>query len=184
MKDTEKKTGLDWWCDKAWILFGCWLTAIMTVLIALNWLNWSVELKTVAAIAALIPVHVVEEWVFPGGFHFQYNTFLYHSSQPDRYPMCRKSDMITNLGATFMYMAITLACVLNGGEVSTGVVMGTIVFCGMELAVHTTFGTMAYFLNPLRECIHTFKGLLHLFIHEKLRISTISQKSGTRRFSS
>ena len=84
-------------------------------------------------------------WVFPGGFHFQYNTFLYHSSQPDRYPMCRKSDMITNLGATFMYMAITLACVLNGGEVSTGVVMGTIVFCGMELAVHTTLGTLAYF---------------------------------------
>ena len=38
--------------------------------------------------------------------------------------------------------------------------------------------------KSVRGCIHTFKELLRLFIHEKLRISTISQKSGTRRFHS
>lgn len=141
----KKKTGLDWWCDRAWILFGCWIAAFMTALILINWRNWSTELKVIAAIAALIPVHVIEEWVFPGGFHFQYNTFLYHSSQPDRYPMSRKTDMITNLGATFMYAAITLICVLNGGEVSAGVLMGTVGFCVLEVAIHTVFGTLAYF---------------------------------------
>lgn len=139
------KKDMNWWCDRAWIMFGCWLTVLMTALIMIFWQNWTAELKVVAAIAALVPIHVVEEWVFPGGFHYQYNTFLYKSDQPDRYPMCRKSDMITNLGATFLYMILTCISVANGGEVSTGVIMGTIAFCILEVVIHTTFGTMAYF---------------------------------------
>ena len=138
------KKDMNWWCDRAWIIFGCWITAFMTALILINWMNWSTDLKVIAAIAALIPIHVVEEWVFPGGFHFQYNTFLYHSKQPDRYPMCRKSDMITNLEATFGYMILTLICVLNGGTVHTGIIMGTIGFCALEVFLHTLFGVMAY----------------------------------------
>ena len=138
------KKDLSWWCDRAWIIFGCWITALMTILILANWRSWSAELKIVAAIAALIPIHVIEEWVFPGGFHFQYNTFLYKSEQPDRYPMCRVSDMITNLGATFMYVAFTLICINNGNVVSTGMIMGTIGFCILEVVIHTFFGTMAY----------------------------------------
>ena len=138
------KRDLNWWCDRAWILFGCWITALMTALILIFWSTWSTELKVIAAIAALVPIHVVEEWVFPGGFHFQYNTFLYHSDQPDRYPMCRKSDMVTNLEATFGYMIFTLICVLKGGTVSTGLIMGTIGFSIMEIIIHTFFGTKAW----------------------------------------
>ena len=139
------KRDMNWWCDRAWIIFGCWITALMTALIMIFWNSWSTELKVIAAIAALIPIHVVEEWVFPGGFHFQYNTFLYKSDQPDRYPMCRKSDMVTNLEATFMYMILTLITVLHGGEVNTGVIMGTIAFSVLEIIIHTTFGVKAYF---------------------------------------
>lgn len=139
------KKDMNWWCDRAWILFGCWISVLMTSLILLFWKDWSTELKAIAAVAALVPIHVVEEWVFPGGFHFQYNTFLYHSDQPDRYPMCRKSDMVTNLEATFGYMIFTLLSVLRGGEVRTGLIMGTIAFCALELIIHTFFGTKAYF---------------------------------------
>ena len=71
------------------------------------------------------------------------DTFLYDSDQPDRYPMCRKSDMITNSEATFGYMIFTLICVLRGGEVCTGLIMGTIGFCILELILHTFFGTKA-----------------------------------------
>ena len=138
------KKDMNWWCDRAWIIFGCWITAVMTVLIMVFWQSWSAELKVIAAIAALIPIHVVEEWVFPGGFHFQYNTFLYKSEQPDRYPMCRKSDMITNLEATLLYIILTCICIING-EVNTGMIMGTIVFCALEVFLHTLFGSLAYF---------------------------------------
>lgn len=144
-KAEKKKTGLNWWCDRAWILFGCIVTAVMTCVILFFWQKWSTELKVVAAVAALIPMHVVEEWVFPGGFHFQYNSFLYKSTQPDRYPMCRVSDMITNLGATLLYIVLTIICILNDGKVGTGIVMATIGFSALEVLLHTIFGTIAFF---------------------------------------
>lgn len=51
-------------------------------MILLNWESWSTELKIVASVAALMPVHVIEEWVFPGGFHYQYNS-LFRSTKLD-----------------------------------------------------------------------------------------------------
>jgi len=59
MKMKEKRDFWDWWCDRAWIMFGCCITAFMTILILINWTIWPDELKVTAAIAALIPIHVV-----------------------------------------------------------------------------------------------------------------------------
>ncbi|MGE9835214.1 hypothetical protein [Streptococcus orisratti] len=95
-----RKNGLNWWTDRAWIKFSCAIAVLMTAVILMNWTNWSVELKVTAAIAALIPIHVIEEWVFPGGFHYQYNIF-FKSDQPDRFPMSRLTDMLTNSIVTF-----------------------------------------------------------------------------------
>ena len=58
----NKRTGLDWWSHRAWIKFSCIIAAVVTIMILINWENWSTELKVVASIAALIPIHVVEEW--------------------------------------------------------------------------------------------------------------------------
>ena len=66
--DTNKK-GFDWWCDRMWIKVGCCITGVIVVAMLINWQTWSPALKCVFAIAALIPLHVVEEWVFPGGFN-------------------------------------------------------------------------------------------------------------------
>ncbi|MGM0168532.1 hypothetical protein IGI39_004287 [Enterococcus sp. AZ135] len=140
-----KKTGLDWWSNRAWILFGCCITAFMTLMILINWNTWPSEVKAMAGMSALIPIHVVEEWVFPGGFHFQYNTFLYKSDQPDRYPMCRASDMITVLSTTFMYMTITAMSVSNNGKVYIGALIGSVAFCLLEVGFHTYCGIRAYF---------------------------------------
>ena len=127
---------MDRWCTRAWIDFGLCITFIMTAFILIYWNVWSTELKIIAAVAALIPIHVVEEWVFPGGFHYQYN-YCMRSDQLDRYPMCRKSDMYTNLIATFMYIGFTIYSLCNGGEVPAGIVVGTIGFCCLEVIIHT-----------------------------------------------
>ena len=137
-----KKTGLNWWCDRAWIKFSCVIAVIMTGLILLNWEKWSMELKMIAAIAALIPIHVIEEWVFPGGFHYQFNC-ISKSDQLDRYPMCRLTDMITNIVATLFYVFLTVLSLING-KVSNGIILGTIIFCALELVVHTIFGIIMY----------------------------------------
>lgn len=139
----QYKNKLDWWSDRAWIKFGCLITAFTTVLILTNWTNWSPELKVIFAIAALIPVHVIEEWVFPGGFHYQYNLTLYKSKHPDRYPMCRASDMITNLAATLFYLILAFVTLATNG-VNTGVILGTIGFCVLEVTLHTVFGIKMY----------------------------------------
>ena len=138
----NKRTGLDWWSHRAWIKFGCIITAVMTNLILINWENWSSELKVVASIAALIPVHVIEEWVFPGGFHYQYN-FVMKSDYLDCYPMNRVSDMLTNLMGTFLYIALTIVCIVNG-NVSNGIILGTMIFCALEFFMHTMFGSVMY----------------------------------------
>ncbi|OZG67390.1 beta-carotene 15,15'-monooxygenase [Bifidobacterium eulemuris] len=140
------KTGLSWWSDRAWLWFGWCVTAVITVLILLNWRTWSAELKLVAAIAALIPVHATEEWVFPGGFNFQYNTFLYRSARPDRYPMCRASDMITVLGVTIMYAVVAFAYAVGGGAVHAGVLMSAMAFSALEVVFHTYCGVRAYLM--------------------------------------
>lgn len=132
----------NWWCNRAWIKTGCAITFIMTALILINWRSWSDELKIVAAISALIPVHVLEEWIFPGGFHYQYNS-MFNSSELDRYPMCRASDMFTNFITTLFYVFLTvLSCIQ--GTVTTGVVLGTAIFCLLEFIGHTVFGTRMY----------------------------------------
>lgn len=133
---------MDWWCDRAWIKFGLAITTLMSIAILWYWHEWSLELKLVAAISALIPVHVVEEWVFPGGFHYQYNS-MYKSDELDRYPMCRKSDMFTNLIITFVYAGLTMYYA-NTGSVDTGILITTIIFCLLEFLVHTIFGCMMY----------------------------------------
>ncbi|MDO4283799.1 MAG: HXXEE domain-containing protein [Eubacteriales bacterium] len=136
------KKGMNWWCDRAWIKFGCAITAGVTAAILWNWTVWSAELKIVAAVAALIPMHVVEEWVFPGGFHYQYNS-LFHSKRPDRYPMCRLSDMITNLGTTILFLVLALICDRQG-YVSPGLLLGIMIFSALEVVFHTAIGVSMY----------------------------------------
>lgn len=138
------KKGLNWWCDRAWIKFGCLITAIMVGLMLWQWNNWGTDLKVICLVAALIPMHVVEEWVFPGGFHYQYNVGLYKSEKPNYYPMCRLSDMYTNLIATFLYMALTFVSMANGNHVNPGMLMGTIAFSALELFMHTMMGIKMY----------------------------------------
>ena len=139
----KEKKRLDWWSHRAWIKFSCGITTVVMLMILINWQNWSTELKYIASIAALIPIHVVEEWVFPGGFHYQYNVGLFRSEYPNCYPMCRLSDMFTNLIGTLFFFILTITFAIYG-VVPNGVVMGSIIFCGMEMFVHTVIGIIMY----------------------------------------
>lgn len=152
----NKKTGFNWWCDKAWIYVGCIISFAMVILTLVNWNTWSDGLKVLAGIAILIPVHVLEEWVFPGGFHYQYNIALYKSDTPKCYPMNRGSDMYTNLVTTIAYAIVTIICMTTGGAVRPGLVLGTVMFCALELIGHTYMGTKMYlkFKNKGKKTIY------------------------------
>lgn len=137
------KKNLDWWCCRAWVKFGFALTLVITIATLINWETWSDEVKILASVAALIPVHVIEEWVFPGGFHYHYN-LLMKSKEPNSTPMCRLSDMFTNLLTTVMYALLTIYCLIRG-SVPAGLLLATLCFSALEVFAHTLFGTLMYF---------------------------------------
>ncbi len=85
------------------------------------------------AILALI-LHVLEEWVFPGGLHYSYN-IAHGSALLSRYPMNRLTDMITNFGA------VVLGCiVLKAGGFRKTAAIAVMLFSAFEVGVHLTIG--------------------------------------------
>ena len=138
----KKADRLNKWCDRQWIKFGCVVTGIVYLAVLWMWNDWSNAVKLLLATGALIPIHVIEEWVFPGGFHYQYN-IMNGSDQPDRYPMCRLSDMITNLYGTFGFIIMGIVC-LTLGHVYNGCLIAALIVCVLECIIHTLFGMRMY----------------------------------------
>ena len=139
-----KKYTFNQWCKTAWLKCSLTITGCMLILMLINWNTWSTPLKCIAAVAALVPVHATEEWIFPGGFAFQYNLFLNKSEYPNCYPMNRASDMITVLGTTIMYALITIYFAVTGNAVPGGILLGAACFSALEVSVHTIFRIKAY----------------------------------------
>lgn len=139
-----KKSRFNDWCKTAWLKCSLLISALMIVLILVNWNTWPTALKCVAAVAALVPIHATEEWIFPGGFAYQYNLFLNKSDCPKAYPMNRASDMVTVLGTTIMYALLVLYFAVTGKSVPGGVLLGATGFSALEVSVHTYFGIRAY----------------------------------------
>ena len=139
-----KKTGFNRWCDKLWLLFSLCISGLMILLTLFHWEDWSASLKLTAALTALIPVHATEEWFFPGGFAYQYNTFLQRSKQPTHTPMNRASDMVTVLGTTVMYAILTLVFAFTNQTLPVGVLLAGAFFSLLEISFHTFCGISAF----------------------------------------
>lgn len=53
----------------------------------------------------VLTLHVWEEWVIPGGFHYIYNIGS-DALLRDRYPMSQLTDMITNFGGALIWFVL------------------------------------------------------------------------------
>ncbi len=122
----------------AWL--SIWLYVMVGIGIFLGALVWKnrkrwdkINLLCTLAIIVLI-LHVIEEWVLPGGLHYSYNV-AHGSSLLSRYPMNRLTDMITNFGA------VVLGCVvlkLWGFRKSAGIAV--MMFSAFEVVMHIAIG--------------------------------------------
>lgn len=126
---------------KAWL--NIWLYVITLIsgivigMLIANWQDWSMQTKIFAFATALLPLHVLEEWRIPGGFHYMYNIML-KSDAPDRYPMNQLSDMFTNfIGIIF---GIVILCV---GVRPIFLIM-QLFLCMAEMIGHTKGGIFSY----------------------------------------
>ncbi len=122
------------------------MAAIGIVLGVLIWKNrktWSaLNILCTLAIIVLI-LHVIEEWVLPGGLHYSYN--INHGSEYlSRYPMNRLTDMITNFGA------VVIGCIVLkvwGFRKPAGIAI--MLFSAFEVIMHISIGIqdMKIFVN-------------------------------------
>lgn len=122
---------------KIWL--SCWLyviTAIAGIIIgilAANWSEWTLQTKLVAMGTSLLAFHVLEEWHFPGGFHYMYN-IMADSDIPDRYPMNQLSDMWTN------WIGIVFGCFCLIAGVTPLFAVMQFLLCLGEIFAHTKSG--------------------------------------------
>lgn len=89
-------------------------------------------LCTLAVIVLVL--HVIEEWVLPGGLHYSYN-IAHNSTLLSRYPMNRLTDMITNFGG------VVLGCIVLkfwGFRKPAGIAV--MLFSAFETVIHITIG--------------------------------------------
>ena len=88
-----------------WLYVMAAIGIVLGVLIWKNRKTWSaLNILCTLAIIVLI-LHVIEEWVLPGGLHYSYN--INHGSEYlSRYPMNRLTDMITNFGGALIWFIL------------------------------------------------------------------------------
>lgn len=132
-----------------------WLYVMAGIGIALAvciWKNRKVwdKINILCALAIIVLIiHVLEEWVFPGGLHYSYN-IAHGSTVLSKYPMNRLTDMITNFGG------VVLGCIVlktTGFRKPAGIAV--MLFSAFEVVIHITIGIQdmqifsAYGMNTL-----------------------------------
>ena len=82
----------------------------------------------------VLVLHVMEEWVLPGGLHYLYNV-AGQSSALSRYPMSRLTDMITNFAGVLLGFIV----VKTGGFKKPAAIV-IMLASGFEVIVHIGIG--------------------------------------------
>lgn len=122
----------------AWLSVWLYVMAAIAVVLGMkifkNRKTWDkINILCTFAIIVLV-LHVLEEWVLPGGLHYSYN--IDHGSDIlSRYPMNRLTDMITNFGG------VVLGCVVLkfwGFRKPAGVAV--MLFSAFEVVIHIVIG--------------------------------------------
>ena len=103
-----------------------------------NWGVWDFPQKFVCFQAILLPIHVLEEWQIPGGFHYSYNGLIFKSKVPDRYPMSTLTDMITNFAGELFFLLLLFL------GPNTGVILALSIFSAMEAVIHNIVGYLGW----------------------------------------
>lgn len=122
----------------AWLSVWLYVMAAIAIVLCIkiynNWKDWdNINLLCTFAIVVLV-LHVLEEWVLPGGLHYSYN-IDHGSAILSRYPMNRLTDMITNFGG------VVLGCiVLKFWRFRKPAGVAVMLFSAFEVVIHIVIG--------------------------------------------
>lgn len=127
------ETIIQFWLS-IWLYVMAAIAIVLSVKIYRNKNNWDkINILCTLAIVVLV-LHVLEEWVLPGGLHYSYN-IAHGSTLLSNYPMNRLTDMITNFGG------VVLGCVVLrfwGFKKPAGIAI--MLFSAFEVGMHVAIG--------------------------------------------
>lgn len=84
-----------------WLYVMAGIAVMLSARVYKNRRKWDrINLLCTLAVIVLV-LHVIEEWVLPGGLHYSYN-IAHGSANLSCYPMNRLTDMITNFGGVIL----------------------------------------------------------------------------------
>lgn len=123
---------------RGWLAIWLYVMAAIGIVLGIRiWNNrkkWD-KINILCALAIIVLIlHVLEEWVLPGGLHYSYN-IAHGSTLLSRYPMSRLTDMITNFGA------VVLGCIVLkvwGFRKPAGIAV--MMFSAFEVGIHIVIG--------------------------------------------
>ncbi len=137
---------LDKWCDIDWLIFISVTGVITAICAAIFWDKMPLGAQGCVFAAVIMPFHVLEEWKFPGGLHYFYNTLLGPKGPGkgdlSRYPMSRLTDMITNVGLQWIPLVYLVICLFT--DLSNAAALCMMIFCFIEVLAHTSAGIITY----------------------------------------
>ncbi len=117
-----------------WLYVMAGIGVFLGVKVWKNRKTWD-QINILCTLAVIVLVlHVLEEWVWPGGLHYSYN-FSHGSTDLARYPMNRLTDMITNFGG------VLLGCIVLkfwGFRKPAGIAV--MLFSAFEVVIHIVIG--------------------------------------------
>lgn len=117
-----------------WLYVMAAIGVVLSYLVYKNRKTWS-KLNILCTLSVIVLVlHVIEEWVLPGGLHYSYN-ISHGSSVLSCYPMNRLTDMITNFGG------VVLGCIVLkvwGFKKPAGIAI--MLFSAFEVVIHVVIG--------------------------------------------
>lgn len=122
----------------AWLSVWLYVMAAIGVILAIGVYkhrNKQSKLDMLCTFAIIVLIlHVLEEWVSPGGLHYSYN--ISHGSMLlSCYPMNRLTDMITNFGG------VIVGCIiLKKWGFKKPAAIAVMLFSAFETVIHITIG--------------------------------------------
>ncbi len=169
-----------WFVGYGWLYVIGIIGIVLVIILIKNWkkYDWFSRLGGIAVI--VLALHVYEEWVLPGGFHYIYNL---NSDSPSNYPMNQLTDMITNFGGILLGTVFFRLKKLGKGA---GIAIGLfslfeavihIVLAGKSLNAFSAIGQTAFYAPGLNTALFgflpVFVGYLIVFIHNKPRLKQV-----------
>lgn len=155
---------LYWFVGTGWLYVIGVIGVLLGIKLVKNWGKYDQFTRLGVLAIIVLVLHVYEEWVLPGGFHYIYNL---NSANPSNFPMNQLTDMITNFGGVILGVVVFRFWEFGKGS---GVAIGLfslfeavihIVLAGKSLSAFSELGQTAFYAPGLNTALF---GFLPLFI--------------------